>query len=209
MDRIRLYSLDLLAQVESGRVSTRKELGEEKFRLCSKYGLSGMPSNATILSFAGEKSDVVIRLLKVKPTRSLSGISVVAIMSRPHDCPGRCIYCPGSLLPGVDTPKSYTGREPATMRAVSFGFSPRRQVFNRLKQLEEAGHSIDKLELIVMGGTFLSHPAGYQRTFMLSAINALAGSREKTLAGAKKAAEKAVRYLLNNGWKKTYIKKLK
>lgn len=196
MNRVKLYSLDLLEQIESGKIKTRKELGEEKFRLCSKHGLSGMPPNASILSFAKKKSDLVVGLLKVKPTRSLSGISVVALMSKPHKCPGKCIYCPGSLLPGEDTPKSYTGREPATMRAIAFGFNPRNQISNRIKQLEEVGHSTDKVELIVMGGTFLSHPCDYQRRFMLSSINTLTGGKKTSLSESKKQAEKSKRRIV-------------
>jgi len=77
------------------------------------------------------------------------------------------------------------------MRALNAGFNPRKQVLDRLRQLEEAGHNTGKVELIVMGGTFLSHPKAYQKKFMISAISALSGSRAKLLASAKKAALKS------------------
>jgi elongator complex protein 3 len=183
------YSKTLIKLIESGSLKSRHSLNEEKIRLCKKYGLNEMPTNATILSFAKRRSGRLVSLLKVKPTRSLSGIAVVAIMSKPGKCPGQCIYCPGSLLPNRKTPKSYTGEEPATMRALAQNFDAKKQVENRLSQLHEAGHSTGKVELIVMGGTFLSHPVSYQKKFMLSSINALCGSRSKSLEAARKKAE--------------------
>ncbi len=191
MDKTKAYSLDLISLIESGKIVSRDLLNEVKIALCSKYKLSNMPSNATILSFAKKRTDVLLNLLKVKPTRSLSGITVVAIMSKPHNCPGECIYCPGSLLPGKKTPKSYTGKEPATMRAVAMGFDPKKQIENRICQLREAGHNTGKIELIVMGGTFLSQTKAYQEKFLLSSINALCNSKAKTIEAAKKLAEKS------------------
>jgi len=191
LDKTKAYSLDLISLIESGKIVSRDLLNEVKIALCSKYKLSNMPSNATILSFAKKRTDVLLNLLKVKPTRSLSGITVVAIMSKPHNCPGECIYCPGSLLPGKKTPKSYTGKEPATMRAVAMGFDPKKQIENRICQLREAGHNTGKIELIVMGGTFLSQTKAYQEKFLLSSINALCNSKAKTIEAAKKLAEKS------------------
>ncbi len=191
LDKLEAYSLELIRLVESNCIKTRRQLNEAKIRLCTKHKIASMPSNAIVLSFVKNKTDRLLSLLRVKPTRSLSGIAVVAIMSKPYKCPGNCIYCPSSLLPAKQTPKSYTGKEPATMRALSANFSPLRQVRNRLLQLQEAGHSTDKVELIVMGGTFLSQPKQYQHRFMLSSINALCDTKAKTLALAKKAAEKS------------------
>ncbi len=191
LDELKAYSLELLSLIESGEIKSRKNLNEFKLKLCNKYSFKGMPSNASILSYAKKRTDKIVSILQVKPTRSLSGISVVAIMSKPHNCPGKCIYCPSSLLPGKETPQSYTGKEPATMRAVSMNFSAKKQIENRVTQLREAGHSTDKAELIVMGGTFLSHPKPYQNRFMLSSINTLCETKTKTIALAKKAAEKS------------------
>jgi len=191
LNKTKVYSRDLISLIESGKIVSRERLNEAKIALCSKHKLSDMPSNATILSFAKKRTDVLLNLLKVKPTRSLSGITVVAIMSKPHNCPGKCIYCPGSLLPGKKTPKSYTGKEPATMRAINMGFDPNKQIKNRICQLREAGHNTSKIELIVMGGTFLSQTKAYQEKFMLSSINTLSNSRAKTIESAKKLAEKS------------------
>lgn len=190
-DKIRAYSLELIRVIESGTIHSTDELNEAKLVLCRKHGVSCMPSNATILSFAKKRTGLLLNCLKVKPTRSLSGIAVVAVMARPYKCPGKCIYCPGSLLPGEQTPKSYTGMEPATMRALSSGFSPKKQVESRIAQLNEGGHSTGKVELIVMGGTFLGQPKAYQESFMLSSINAICGSRAKSIGKARIAAEKS------------------
>ncbi|MDP2973613.1 MAG: tRNA uridine(34) 5-carboxymethylaminomethyl modification radical SAM/GNAT enzyme Elp3, partial [Candidatus Diapherotrites archaeon] len=138
-----------------------------------------------------KKTEKILSLLSVKPTRGLSGIAIVAVMTKPHKCPGKCIYCPGSLLPGKRTPKSYTGREPATMRAISANFDPEQQINDRLRQLQEAGHATNKIELIVMGGTFLSQQLSFQKKFMLSCLNAFNGKKSKTIAAAAEAAESA------------------
>jgi len=190
LEKVKAYSIDLLNLIKSGKITSRGQLNEEKIRLCKKHKLAKMLSNATILSFAGKRTDNIVRLLMVKPTRSLSGIAVVALMSKPHNCPGKCIYCPSSLLPNRKTPKSYTGKEPATMRALNANFDPKKQIKNRLVQLDEAGHNTDKVELIVMGGTFLSHTKPYREKFMLDSINAVSGTKCKGISSAKKLAEK-------------------
>jgi len=186
--KVENYCKEIIQLVDSGKISSREELALQKIRLCKKHGLASMPSNPEILLFAKKKSKKLLSLLKIKPMRTLSGVAVCAIMTKPHECPGNCIYCPSSLA-GSPTPKSYTGKEPAAMRALMHNFSPSAQVKNRLQQLEEAGHKVNKLELIVMGGTFFSQPLPFQKKFMISALNAISSSRAKTLEGAKKAAE--------------------
>jgi elongator complex protein 3 len=156
-----------------------------KRSVASKYSLSRVPSNPEILALLDPDTRERVRsLLLLKATRSASGVVVVAAMTSPHPCPhGSCIYCPGG--PKSNTPQSYTGHEPAAMRAISNNFDPRRQVKQRLKQLEEMGHSTDKVELIVMGGTFLSFPREYQRWFVSECLNALTDSPPSTLEEAK------------------------
>ncbi len=100
-----------------------------------------------------------------KPSRSLSGITIVAVMTAPYPCPhGRCIYCPGG--PEFGTPQSYYGDEPALMRAKAVGYHPYKQMIVRLSTYEALGHPIDKVEVIVMGGTFLAMPLDYQEWFI-------------------------------------------
>ncbi|TRM79751.1 tRNA uridine(34) 5-carboxymethylaminomethyl modification radical SAM/GNAT enzyme Elp3, partial [Sulfolobus sp. D5] len=87
-----------------------------------------------------------------KPTRMLSGVTIVAVMTHPYPCPhGKCIFCPGGVE--VGTPQSYYGREPTLMRAVENNYDPFYQVQSRLKQYVENGHTPSKVELIIMGGT--------------------------------------------------------
>jgi elongator complex protein 3 len=109
-------------------------------------------------------------------------------MAKPLKCPGECIYCPNSLV-GKPTPKSYTGLEPATMRALANNFDAFAQVKNRLAQLKETGHSTDKIELIVMGGTFAAAQFPYQKKFMLGCLNAITSKKHSSLAAAQRSAE--------------------
>lgn len=106
-----------------------------------------------------------------KPTRILSGVSVVAVMTKPYPCPhGRCVYCPGG--PEFNTPQSYIGEEPALMRALRAGFDPYEQVRMRLKQYEALGVYPSKVEVVVMGGTFMTLPEDYQEWFIANVFDA-------------------------------------
>jgi len=106
-----------------------------------------------------------------KPTRMLSGVTIVAVMTRPINCPhGRCAYCPGG--PEVGTPQSYVGEEPALMRALRNCFDPYEQVRDRLKQYLILGHTPSKIDLIVMGGTFTAMPLSYRVWFMTNVLEA-------------------------------------
>ena len=189
MNKLKSYSLELISLIGSGKIKTKRQLNEKKIVLCKKHGLSSLPTNPDVLAFAKKRTKLLLNMLSVKPTRSLSGITVVALMTKPHNCPGKCIYCPSSLIKGKDTPQSYTGSEPATMRALTANFSPKKQVSNRIDQLHEAGHDTSKLQLIVMGGTFLSQPQQFQKQFMLGAFNAVTGKRQHKIEGAMKSAE--------------------
>ena len=108
-------------------------------------------------------------------------------MAKPFPCPGKCVYCPGS--PGA--PKSYTVESPAVLRARSCDFDASRQVEIRLKALAEMGHAQDKIELIVMGGTFLSYPYDYQYQFVRDCYDALNGIPSESLEAARKSNENA------------------
>lgn len=101
-----------------------------------------------------------------KPVRTVSGVAVVAAMTSPERCPhGKCLMCPGGVDSEFKSSQSYTGKEPAAMRASQHGFDPYAQVSHRLTQLREIGHPVEKVELIIMGGTFTARPVGYQRWF--------------------------------------------
>ena len=123
-----------------------------------------------------------------KLTRTISGVTPVAVMSRPAPCPGHCVYCPDFN----DTPRSYTPHSPAVMRAAACDYDPAAQVNLRLRILTGMGHPIDKVELIVMGGTFLSTPVDYQDRFIKACFDALNCVRSETLEEAQRVNETAV-----------------
>lgn len=107
-----------------------------------------------------------------KPVRSVSGITVVAVMTKPYPCPhGRCIYCPGGIDWG--TPQSYVHDSPVVLRAYRYNFDPYEQVRARLKAYFAMGHNPSKVELIIMGGTFPAMPLDYQEWFVTQALEAL------------------------------------
>ncbi len=123
-----------------------------------------------------------------KFTRTISGVTPVAVMTLPMKCPGQCIYCPTFS----DTPQSYTPTSPAVLRARECDYDAREQVKLRLRILSEMGHPTDKIELIVMGGTFLAYPEDYQYQFIKDCFDGLNGEESATLEGAKLLNEKAV-----------------
>lgn len=122
-----------------------------------------------------------------KISRTISGVTPVAVMGRPTGCPGECIYCP--TFP--DAPKSYTPESPAVLRAKNCNYDPKRQVEERLRILSEMGHPADKVELIVMGGTFLAYPEDYQYQFIKECYDALNGVQSPSLDIAKQINETA------------------
>lgn len=122
-----------------------------------------------------------------KITRTISGVTPVAVMGKPIGCPGKCVYCPAFL----DAPKSYTPESPAVLRAALCGYDARRQVEERLKVFQDMGHPADKVELIVMGGTFLAYPEEYQHRFIKDCYDGLNGDDSKSLEAAKKTNETA------------------
>lgn len=122
-----------------------------------------------------------------KPTKTISGVTPVAVVISPRKCPhGTCLYCPS-----LNVPQSYTPRSPAIMRAAKLRYDPLKQIVARLKAFKAMGHPTDKIELIIMGGTFLAYPHEYQYKFIKKCYDALNSSRSKNLEQAKKRNEKA------------------
>jgi len=122
-----------------------------------------------------------------KASRTISGVTPVAVMAKPFICPGRCVYCPSS----PEAPKSYTVESPAVLRARSCGFDAKKQVEVRLKTFAEMGHAQDKVELIVMGGTFMFYPRDYQYQFIKDCYDALNGITSSCLEEARRINENA------------------
>ena len=110
-----------------------------------------------------------IRSVRMKPRRTASGVATITVITRPHTCSSNCIYCPCDLR----MPKSYLANEPACQRAELTFFDPYVQVAARLQALHQMGHSTDKVELIVLGGTWSDYPEGYQYWFIKELFRAL------------------------------------
>ncbi|HPY59299.1 MAG TPA: tRNA uridine(34) 5-carboxymethylaminomethyl modification radical SAM/GNAT enzyme Elp3 [Methanospirillum sp.] len=143
--------------------------------VCKKYRLPVVPRNSDILSCATPEEYLLLRpVLLVKPSRTLSGVAPVAVMTSPAPCPhGICLPCPGGPDSLFQSPQSYTGGEPAARRAFAHDFQPYDQVSARLAQFEELGHHVDKAELIVMGGTITAREPSYQEWFVTECIRAM------------------------------------
>ncbi|MDD5148023.1 MAG: tRNA uridine(34) 5-carboxymethylaminomethyl modification radical SAM/GNAT enzyme Elp3 [Candidatus ainarchaeum sp.] len=195
MGSLEKFSRQIIAMVEKNEINTKSGLNMQKLALCKKFSLKTVPSNPEILAFAEKPGLKLRRVLGIKPTRTLSGIAIIALMPPPRKCPGKCIYCPNSLVDGK-TPKSYTGKEPATMRAVMNNFNAKKQIDSRLNSLKETGHSTDKIELIIMGGTFPAAPFSAQKKFVLDCLNSINEKKFSSLKNARLFAEHAKRRIV-------------
>lgn len=169
---------------------TTDDLGRIKIRVARKYQLAEMPSNSEIMGMLQAKERAkLLPLLRRKATRTISGVTVVAVMTKPYACPQAepCAYCPGG--PAFGVPQSYTGFEPAAMRGEQNKYDPYMQVRTRIEQLRAIGHKVDKIELIIMGGTFPATPIDYQTWFVQRCLDAITNEKSTSLEEAKKDAE--------------------
>ncbi|MGD2079296.1 MAG: radical SAM protein, partial [Chloroflexota bacterium] len=123
----------------------------------------------------------IITALQVKPTRSQAGVTVVTVLTKPYPCPGKCIFCPTD----VRMPKSYLHDEPGAMRAEQHAFDPFDQTEARIEALEKIGHPADKLELLILGGTWSSYRRDYQEWFVKRCLDAMNGVEAESLAEAQ------------------------
>jgi len=168
----------------------RGDVDLAKIRVAGEQALKKIPSNSELVRhLRPDERDKLLPLLRRKAVRTISGVTVVAVMTKPWPCPKEnpCAYCPGGPPYGV--PQSYTGHEPATMRGIQSGFDPYEQVRSRVEQLETIGHTVDKVEFIIMGGTFPSMPLDYQEHFIQRCLDAITQERSRSLEEAKKVAE--------------------
>lgn len=166
------YYIDLVQKIKELKPN-KDQLSNLKTKLCKIHKLKQIPTDIQIgLNIPESDLKEIKSYLISKPTRTDSGVAVVAIMSHPFKCPhGACTMCPSKTDTGV--PQSYTGNEPATMRAMRHDFDSYLQVFNRLEQYVVLGQNPNKVELIVMGGTFPSYDKTYQEKYITNAFNAM------------------------------------
>lgn len=158
------------------------ENSEEYRRIWAKT-IGRMPKNSEIWPFLTDVD--LIELFKTRGVRTESGVAPFAVMMKPHYCPGNCVYCP--LEEGM--PKSYLSDEPAAQRAKKLNFDSRLQVEMRLKQMEETGHITNKVDLIVIGGTFSAYPDDYKLEFFKGMYDGVNGFVAKSLVEAQKYNE--------------------
>jgi elongator complex protein 3 len=164
---------DLLDALESGELQDKQALHNYKLRLARKHRLVKVPSDSDLMAALPKDAATKHRaLLRKKLTRTLSGVAIVTLQASPAGCPhGTCIFCPGG--PDVGTAQSYTGEEPAAMRARQHFFDPYAQTASRLAALQSTGHDTDKVDLIIQGGTFPAREADYQIWFIKRALDAM------------------------------------
>ena len=169
---------------------THDDVNRLKTQTAAKYHLEKVPSNADLIStLTPTEAKQLLPILKRKTTRTISGVTVIATMTKPYPCPQLepCAYCPGGPTQG--SPQSYTGHEPAAMRGAQNNYDPYLQVQSRIDQLTAIGHKVDKIELIIMGGTFPATPIEYQTWFIQRCLDAITQKQSASLEEAKTNAE--------------------
>lgn len=163
-------------------VSETKDLSHQKFlKILTRYPKDGnkmFSKNNLVIGFKAlfEKNNLdlpndpdLLLKLQMKPIRTTSGVTPVTILTKPFPCPGQCIFCPND----VRMPKSYLSDEPGAQRAERNSFDPYLQTFDRLKALQNIGHDTDKVEIIILGGTWSYYPEEYQIWFIKRCFQAI------------------------------------
>jgi len=169
------YLMKLLRRypLPDGRFLSKSQLLDGYLRLCDEEQSSPDPA--------------LIRFLQLKPTRTISGVAPVSVLTEPFPCPGTCIFCPH--VEGM--PASYLPDEPGAMRAASHRFDPYDQTAGRIAVMEALGHAVDKVELLILGGTWSYYPPEYQEWFIRRCLDALNKVDSPTLDEAQRLNETA------------------
>ena len=180
----------VLAEVRAGR---------EVMKAIRRHPLTGggyVPKHTLVTVYragvlAGEwpEDPAVLARIRMKPVRSLSGVTTVTVLTGPQPCPGSCIFCPQE--PGM--PKSYLADEPGAARAFQNDFDAYAQVRSRLLSYIAVGHPTDKIELLILGGTWDAYPVEYRERFVQRCLDALNGSDSGSLEEAQRWNETAGR----------------
>ena len=189
--------LEYEAQKDDSKPRKDVNLNSLRGQMAKKHRLSNQPPLTAIIAAVPENyKKYILPQLIAKPIRTSSGIAVVAVMCKPHRCPhiaytgNICVYCPGG--PDSDfeySTQSYTGYEPTSMRAIRARYDPFEQARGRVDQIKSLGHSVDKVEYIIMGGTFMSLSQDYRDNFIAQLHNALSGYQTENVDEAVTAGE--------------------
>ena len=145
--------------------------------------------NAMVDAGEIEPSNALLVKIRMKPVRTLSGVTTVTVLTKHYHCPGQCIFCPDD----VRMPKSYLPDEPGAMRGLHHKFDPYEQVTSRMEALRAVGHPTDKIELLILGGTWSAYKRDYQEWFIKRCFDALNGIHEVTPKNTKREEKYAIR----------------
>ena len=130
----------------------------------------------------------LLERIRMKPVRTLSGVTTVTVLTKPYPCPGECIFCPDDAR----MPKSYLPDEPGARRGLEHAYDPYSQVASRIRALEDVGHPTDKIELLILGGSWSCYPKSYQEEFVRRCFDAMNGQEASTLEQAQSLNETAL-----------------
>ena len=223
---MKTYQIDLKNEKDNlipliEHLSSGKHSQKETYALLKKFPKStkGFFSKSDILigyerlknlgeiSLNSAQESVLYKNAKMKKIRTLSGVTPVTVLTKPFPCPGKCIFCPSD----VRMPKSYLSDEPGAQRALLNKFDPYLQTFNRLVAFKNMGHSVEKIELLILGGTWSSYPETYQIWFVkrcFDAMNEFDSLYDTKMLDTKKAElpfdEKKLESINGNDIQKTY-----
>ncbi len=162
-------------QQDFSKINNRDQLADLKRQIVKKFQLNHLLSSDLLAYYRQLRAKQQIKellniesLLRKRSVRTMSGIAPVAVLTKPYPCPGNCAYCPREK----EVPVSYLSNEPAVMRAIRCQYDPYKQVILRLRALENNGHQPNKIELIVIGGTWSYLPTKYQYWYLLNCFKA-------------------------------------
>ena len=184
----------IIKELLKRKVATKKELAQIKRQAAKKFGVK-FPTDPDILIRYFElvkvkkikKSKQLEELLAKREIRGLSGVAVITALTKPWPCPGKCIFCPNE----VRMPKSYLAREPAAQRALRNKYDPYKQITSRIKVLQGCGHLTEKIDLIILGGTWSFYPKRYQTYFIKRLFDSANQKTARSLKEAQRINEKA------------------
>jgi len=184
----------IIKQLIKGNPQTARDIADLKRQASADFKLPAS-SNMDLLKAYHQllkkkkikKNKSLELLLRKREIRTLSGVAPIAVLTKPYPCPGQCVYCPTEKA----MPKSYLSNEPAVMRAVLCDFDPYKQVKVRLDALRIEGHDTDKIELIVMGGTWSFLPKDYQVWFISECFRACNSPRHSERSEESRGKQKA------------------
>lgn len=178
--------IDIIKELIKSENLDHKKIDKIIKNQCKKHDLKKMPTKVEILNLCNPKErKKLIRFLITKPSRTMSGVSVVTVVAKPSSCPGTCIYCPKE----INAPQSYTGMEPAIQRGIRNNYDPFLQTRDRLNQYKITGHPSDKVEIIILGGTFLALDKDYQEWFVKRIFDVLNKKESESLEKAENLNE--------------------